>query len=91
MQACETEARAFCAVGMIAVLREGGEVHEACLDAGKIILAKYWRSLRIHAQSHYVQERDLDDVLAELSKHRAAAEVKRRQSAFETATVAALR
>jgi hypothetical protein len=38
-----------------------------------------------------VKERDLDDVLAELSKHRSAAELKRRQSAFETATVAALR
>ena len=76
---------------MIAVLREGGEVHEACLDAGKTILAKYWRQLRVHALTHYVKERDLDEVLSELSQHRQAAELKRRQSAFETATVAALR
>jgi len=91
VQQCEAEARAFCAEGMTAVLREGGEVHEACTDAGQTILAKYWRSLRVHAQSHYVKERELDEVLAELAKHRQAAELKRRQSSFETATVAALR
>lgn len=88
---CETEARAFCATGMIGLLREGGEVHEACIDAGRAILAKYWRQLRVHAQSHYVKEREVDDVLAELTKHRLAAEAKRAQASFETATVAAMR
>jgi hypothetical protein len=90
-QACETEARAFGAAGMIALLREGGEVHEACIDAGKAILAKYWRQLRVHAQSHYVKEREVDEVLAELAKHRLAAESKRAQASFETATMAPLR
>jgi hypothetical protein len=88
---CETEARTFCATGMIGLLREGGEVHEACIDAGRAILAKYWRQLRVHAQSHYVKEREVDDVLAELTKHRLAAEAKRAQASFETATVASLR
>ena len=88
---CESEARAFCATGMTGLLREGGEVHEACIDAGRAILAKYWRQLRVHAQSHYVKEREVDDVLAELNKHRLAAEAKRAQANFETATVASLR
>lgn len=91
VQRCETEARAFCAAGMIALLREGGEVNDACMDAGKAILAKYWRQLRVHAQAHYVKEREVDEVIAELSKHRLAAETKRAQGNFETATMAPLR
>jgi hypothetical protein len=91
LTACETEARAFCAAGMLTLLREGGEVREACMDAGRAILAKYWRQLRAHAQEHYVKARDVDEVIAELSKHREAAEAKRRQANFETATVAHLR
>ena len=90
-QACETEARVFCATGMIALLREGGEVREACIDAGRAILAKYWRQLRAHAATHYVKERDVDEVIAELSAHRQAAEAARRQASFETATMAPLR
>ncbi len=89
--ACEVEARAFCATGMIALLRNGGEVREACIEAGRAILAKYWRQLRVHAQQHYVKARDLDEVMSELSKHREAAEAKRRQASFETATVAHMR
>ena len=88
---CETEARAFCATGLIAVLQEGGVVREACTDAGRAILAKYWRQLRAHAAQHYVKERDLDEVMAELTKHRTAAEAARRQANFETATMAPLR
>lgn len=91
VQSCETEARAFCATGMITLLREGGEVNDACMDAGKTILAKYWRQLGVHAQAHYVKEREVDEVIAELSKHRVAAEAKRAQASFETATMAPLR
>lgn len=89
--ACEVEARTFCSTGMIALLREGGEVREACIDAGRAILSKYWRQLRVHAQKHYVKEREVDEVITELSKHREAAEAKRRQASFETATVAHMR
>ena len=88
---CETECRTFCATGIIALLREGGEVRESCIDAGRAILAKYWRQLRIHAQEHYVKAREVDEVIAELSKHREAADTKRRQATFENATVAHLR
>lgn len=90
-QICETEARTFCATGMVALIRDGNEVRDACIDTGRAILAKYWRQLRAHAQQHYVKERDLDEVLAELSKHRQEADLKRRQASFETATMAPLR
>ncbi len=89
--ACEIECRAFCATGMIALLREGGEVRESCIDAGRALLAKYWRQLQIHAQEHYVKAREVDEVIAELSKHRESADAKRRQATFESATVAHLR
>jgi len=91
LSACEIESRAFCSTGMIELLRNGGEVREACIEAGQAILAKYWRQLKVHAQSHYVKARDVDEVIAELSKHREAAEAKRRQANFETATVAHMR
>jgi hypothetical protein len=91
LEQCEVEARAFGAAGISAILREGAEVHQACSEAGRAILAKYWRQLRVHAQAHYVKVRDLDEVLAELNAHRQAAELARRQASFETATVAALR
>jgi len=90
-QACETEARAFCASGIIKVLQDGGVVREACTDAARAILAKDWRQLRIHAAEHYVKEREVDDVMAELNKHRMAAEATRRQATFENATMAPLR
>ncbi|MEO6873331.1 MAG: hypothetical protein ABI222_00775 [Opitutaceae bacterium] len=90
-QACEKEARAFCATGMHTILRGGGEVREACADASRAILAKYWRQLRAHAQTHYVKEREVDEVLAELNTHRITAENARRQASFESASMAPLR
>jgi hypothetical protein len=88
---CENEARAFCAEGIKVLLRQGIEVREACLDAAQALLAKYWRDLRRYAQANFVQERDVDEVIAELSQHRLAAEASRRQSSFESANVASLR
>jgi hypothetical protein len=87
---CETEARFFCANGLAPLLREGAEVKEACDDAGTIILAKYWRQLREHSLMHYVKERDVDDVIASLDRHRQAAELARRQGKFESARVISL-
>ncbi len=88
---CENEARAFCAEGIKGLLRQGLEVREACLDAAQALLAKYWRELRAYAQANFVQERDLDEVIAELSQHRLAAEASRRQASFESANVSSLR
>lgn len=88
---CENEARAFCAEGIKVLLRQGIEVREACLDAAKVLLAKRWRELRAYAQANFVQERDVDEVITELSQHRLAAEASRRQASFESANVSSLR
>ena len=84
---CEKEARSFCAEGIRNLLRQGLEVREACQDAANAIVALQWRQLRSYAHGHYVKERPLDEVIAELSKHRLAAEVLRRKASFEAANV----
>ncbi|MDB6093930.1 MAG: hypothetical protein JWM32_1492 [Verrucomicrobia bacterium] len=88
---CEAEARGFCSDGVKNLLRQAAEVRDACFDAGKAILATYWRQFRAHAQSHYVKERDVDEVIAELVQHRAASEAAIRQATFEAAKVASMR
>lgn len=88
---CEAEARAFCATGLKRLLAQAAEVREACFEAGQAILAQYWRQLRTHAQAHFVRERDVDEVIAELAKRRLAAEVSRRQASFEAANFGASR
>ena len=88
---CEAEARGFCGDGLKGLLRQAQEVREACLETGKAILAQHWRQLRAHAQANFVQERDVDEVIAELSQHRLAAETSRRQASFEAANVSSLR
>jgi hypothetical protein len=88
---CEMEARTFCTDGLKALLRQALEVRAACLEAGQLILAQCWRELLAHARQHFVQERDVDEVIAELSQHRMAAEINRRQTTFEAANVATLR
>ena len=67
------------------------EVREACVEAGKSLLAAYWTQLRDHAQAHYVQARDVDEVIAELAQHRLAADVNRRQTSFEMSSGPAIR
>ncbi len=88
---CESEARNFCGDGLKAYVTQANDVREACRDASQAILAQYWRQLRVHAMTHFIRERDVDEVLTELAQHRVAAEVKRRQASFEAAAFAPLR
>ncbi len=46
-------------------------------------LESYWEVLRAHALAHYVQERDVDDVLNELNERYVVANIERRQRAIE--------
>lgn len=87
----EAEARAFCSNGIKNLLRQSSEVRDACHDAAKAILAQHWRQLSAYAQANYVKERDLDEVLAELVQHRAAAEVSQRQTSFEATKIPTMR
>ncbi len=46
-------------------------------------LESYWEVLRAHALAHYVQERDVDEVLNELNERYVVANIERRQRAIE--------
>jgi hypothetical protein len=78
-QLCEAEARAFCGGGKNDLLLRAETTRSACLRARLDYLDKYWEQLRAHALTHYVEPRDVDEVLAELTHHYVAADLKRRQ------------
>ncbi len=46
-------------------------------------LETYWEVLKAHALAHYVQERDVDEVLNELNERYVVATIERRQRAIE--------
>jgi hypothetical protein len=46
-------------------------------------LESYWEVLRAHALAHYVQERDVDEVLNELNERYVVANIERRQREIE--------
>jgi hypothetical protein len=66
----EFHATATAALEMIATI-EGQE------------LESYWEVLRAHALAHYVQERDVDEVLTELNNRYVVATIERRQRVIE--------
>jgi hypothetical protein len=47
-------------------------------------LDNYWEVLRAHALAHYVQERDVDEVLNELNERYVVANIERRQRVIES-------
>jgi hypothetical protein len=47
-------------------------------------LESYWEVLRAHALAHYVQERDVDEVLNELNERYVVANIERRQRSMES-------
>jgi hypothetical protein len=47
-------------------------------------LENYWEVLRAHALAHYVQERDVDEVLNELNERYVVANIERRQRVIES-------
>jgi hypothetical protein len=47
-------------------------------------LESYWEVLRAHALAHYVQERDVDEVLNELNERYVVSNIERRQRAIES-------
>ena len=46
-------------------------------------LESYWEVLKAHALAHYVQERDVDEVLNELNERYVVSSIERRQRAIE--------
>jgi len=67
------------------------DFHTSADEALKAIVAidgqeleNYWEVLRSHALAHYVQERDVDEVLNELNERYVVANIERRQRAIES-------
>lgn len=84
-QALETEVRNLLANAL--------EIHHACAATARETVAlhrtklldTYWQSLRAHAQAHYIQERDVDEVINELYSRHVEAALQRRQQAVANA------
>jgi len=77
----EKEVRDFLADGVDLVPARLEVSRDVCAQLESRILEQYWNQLRAHAQVHYVEERDVDDVLTMLAQRHASAEDARRENA----------
>jgi hypothetical protein len=77
----ETETRAFLADGAAAIEARLQSGRDICSNLAENALEQYWSQLRAHARLHYVEERDVDDVLDMLNQRYVDAAIKRRQHA----------
>lgn len=70
------------------ILSEGMPLIAARLDAARSVsshlaenaLEEYWNQLRAHARQHYVEDRDVSEVLEQLTQKYVDADLKRRQT-----------
>jgi hypothetical protein len=75
----EAEMRAFLAGPSDRVVARLQASRAGC---GKIVeqtLEEYWKQLRAHARAHYVEERDVSDIIRMLSERYIDADIQRRQ------------
>jgi hypothetical protein len=70
----EKEVRDFLADGTDLVHARLEVNRDGCARLENKVLEQYWNQLRAHAQAHYVEERDVDDVLAMLAQRYGSAE-----------------
>jgi hypothetical protein len=77
-ESCEAEARAFARDGFKALLDQAEATHAACMRLREDYLQACWHEAREFALAHYVRERDLDEVIAELNASHVA-DVQERQ------------
>jgi len=59
----ESEARAFVAAGHDTIAARLSVAHAVCQRHEGLYLHHYWNQLRAHAQTHYIEERDIDEVI----------------------------
>ena len=74
----EGEVRAFIHGGMQPILGRLQACRVSCAERLENYLQQYWDQLRAHAQAHWVQERDIDQVL-EIMAQRYDGDIARRQ------------
>jgi len=78
----ETDVRAFLAGGGEPALARLAASRDACLQFESQLVESYWAQLRVHALAHYVEARDLDEVLESLAQRYISADLARRQRAL---------
>ena len=76
----EREVRDFLADGVDLVHARLEVSRDECTRLENKALEQYWDQLRAHAQAHYVEERDVDEVLAMLAQRYASAHLARQQA-----------
>jgi hypothetical protein len=75
----EREARAFAAHDHSTVPIRLQASHEACRHHENLFVQQYWDQLRAHAQAHYVEDRDIDEVIEILTQNYVTSDLARRQ------------
>jgi hypothetical protein len=75
----ERDARAFAAHDHSTVPLRLQASHEACRHHEDIFVQQYWDQLRAHAQAHYVEDRDIDEVIEILTQNYVTSDLARRQ------------
>jgi hypothetical protein len=83
-QEMETDARSVVAKKLTAYHASAAAALEAVAAIENQELENYWEVLRAHALAHYVQERDVDEVLNELNERYVVANLERRQRVIES-------
>ena len=79
LEKCEAEARFFIREGVKQMLEQAATTYAACVQLRDDYLNACWQEARDHALRNYVQERDIDEVIAELHTNYAA-DVEKRQA-----------
>jgi hypothetical protein len=83
-QELEADARMIVAKKLTEYHASARAAIEALAAVDTAELENYWQVLRAHALAHYVQERDVDEVLNELNERYVVANIERRQRAIES-------
>jgi hypothetical protein len=83
-QDMEADARAVVAKKLTTFHANAAAAVEAVGNIENQELESYWEVLRAHALAHYVQERDVDEVLNELNERYVVSNIERRQRSLET-------
>lgn len=75
----ERAAREFVAADHANVALRLQAAHEACKHHEENFLQHYWNQLRAHAQAHYVEDRNIDEVIEMLMQNYVTSDLARRQ------------
>jgi hypothetical protein len=82
-QSMETEVRALVADQLGSLHGSAKVAREAVATVENHYLETYWNLLREYALAHYVQERDVDEVLNELTERYVVGSLQRKQQYME--------